>query len=1230
MSYKQHLENCLLLVASLLVGLGLLAVPMNLQAEISQKPLSLTEGVAPNLILTLDDSGSMRWAFAPDLIGRENSNVNVRNTRRGKSYHANPMYYNPNVTYRLPYKIDSSGNVSNYTTSFTNAYQNGFKPAWDDVINLRNNYKVSWNYDINSKETYGYSNSTNYANPTGRIYNLAENPSADFSASVSIGSNNTTRTIVVAEGVQFRITRTKSNSCTATATLAGISYSSSNVSCSGSNGNFTATMTKTGVPAYYYEYNESLPNCPVSKNDDRCYELRFVSEAERENFAIWYSFYRNRALATVSAANIAFNQLSSSVRLTWQSLGNCTTLDSNSCGNNRFQSYSATHRKNLLDWLAVLKFDQSTPLRASMARAGEFLKTDKAWLQDPQRTQGDNPVFACRAAYHVLMTDGMWNGSYSSPSGFRHDKASFDLPDGTTYPGNIAPFADSTSDTLADVAMHYWANDLRSELANELRPYIPYPNVDKELEYWDPRNNPATWQHMSNFIVGLALTNSLNHTDLPWEGSTFAGPGYAALKAGTKSWPPAADSSDNNVYDLWHAAINSRGEFFSVDSPDAMVEAFEDILGRIAMRTARGAPPASQLSFDGDTTSSFRFQSEYSSEDWSGDLKAEILTKDPDTGAISTTTWSAADMLPAHAQRNIKMASSTGLQDFTWTNASSTLRNFLHRNPDDGDNQADARGELRLNYLRGDSSNEGEDESQFRVRNKLLGDIIGSQPVVVRGARYLASVANRIEKGSKYENFVASNSNRPGRVYVGGNDGMLHAFDAKTGVETFAFVPTGVFSKLNKLVGKNYLNDRHEFYVDGAIVVADAYIDGAWRTVLVGSLGAGGKGLFALDITTPGSEKLLWEFSDSDIENGVTLGYTLPKPTIARLHNGKWAVVTGNGYQSANHTNGKAALLIIDLETGGLIRSLEVQGTNGTANGLSTPVLADFNGDGIADHAYAGDLQGNLWRFDLTPTDTSYARPEVEAASIADNFKVAFNGQPVFKATGQPITAAPSLFRISPTEGYVVVFGTGKFFEIDDKHGDLTQAQSVYGIKDQGLKQTSPHSNLTRAALVKQEISTAPGTVKNLENGQQIAARILTNNPVDWKTKNGWYLDLKLKNANPDGEMVIEDMVSLGKTLFLQTLTPNHDPCESGASTLTYAINPLTGGRTVHHAFVDIRNTENLSEVISVIGQEGEGGLSLEYTMEGGYQLATGNDTKRVTPDPASIGRQSWRVIEGQ
>lgn len=1220
-------------------------------AAVSQSPLSLTVGVPPNMLLTLDDSGSMRWGFAPDGLSDESA------TRRAKSSAYNPIYYNPNATYAAPVVFDTSGNEQQLATTFTQAWHNGFRTSVGSANLSGAGYRVAWDVPITTvpgSASYNYGDVSNYAQPTGTVSRLADNPSADFSATIGLGILFPTP-VNSPGGIQFTITPILVGvlGCTAVASYPGI-FSGLTADCSRTASGYTASLVRRPVPAYYYIYDSSRANSCTTGNDN-CYALRFVASNEQANFANWYSFYRNRALSTISAAALAFYNLSPSVRLSWQGLGRCTTFDGSDttyCRNNAFKAYTPAHKGQLYAWLQNIAFDQSTYLPAAMKRAGEFYRTTVPWQAFPNAT-GTNTIqntYACRASYHIMMTDGQWNEAVTAPSNFRHDAASFTLPDGRAFTQR-APYYDSTPNTLADLAMHYWATDLNPNLGNSLPAYLPFKSGDTTADYWNPRNDPATWQHMTNFTMGLGLTQSLTQSNIPWGGSTFAGSGYSALEAGA-AWPAAAaNATDANVYDLWHAAINSRGEFFSVDSPEAMVQAFSDILSRIADRKSSAARPAinsGQVSPDEGTTQTVSYQTSYASDDnWSGDVKRFEKRWNPQTSTIDTVeVWSAKAKVPAWAQRRIKIAapataSNNGLQDFTSTNASlsqyagTTLLAYLARNPETG--LVDNLAASRVDYLRGNRAGEG---TTLRRRSGLLGDFYSSSPAVVSGARYLEQFSNRLEGNTAYTTFKAAIANRTPRIYVGGNAGMLHGFNALTGVEEFAFIPSAVFSKLHKLTGSNY---SHEFYVDGSPVVGDVYDNATrqWRTILVGTLKAGGKSIFALDVTTPGSEKLLWQFDENSIAatTAVKMGYSYSQPTIARLHNGKWAVVFGNGYESAGNTNGKAALFIVDAMQGTLLRSLEVQGAVGLANGLSTPKLADYNADGVADYAYAGDLQGNMWRFDLLRSGRNSSNPFTttdDSDTAVSEFKVGFGGNPLFRATAdnagtqrQAITSAPSLVAHPTGTGYLVVFGTGRFFDSDDKDGDKSMPQSVYGIWDkQTLGEVASNPNINRSSLQQQSITnTLVGTATD---GSTRQARVISNNSIRWQAtnnltaQNGWYLNL----VQSDGEMVVENMSQLGRTLTFQSLVPNSDPCGDGASNWSYAINPFTGGRTNQRAF-DYSPSSNVgTAVISGVSQGGEGGGSLSQNPDGSYQYCTGQECVTIYPDPSSVGRQSWRRIE--
>lgn len=1240
-------------LGSLAISSGILLAALDAQAAVSQSPLSLTVGVPPNLILTLDDSSSMDRAYVPDSIPGGGS------TRRYNSSDYNPMYYNPAVTYRIPPAFNSDGTQATaLTTSFTAARRNGFNSA-RGTVNLSTSYRSTYTYTVTSS-----SNGSEGNNPVPDFYLSFNQTNVNLSAGATSG-------IYTRNSVEYRLTRASSGSGCSVTVISPPDYPT--INCARSSSTSTTYQLSipdrrtTGVPAYYYVYDSTLSDCTQAKTDDNCYRKIDVSSTsgrtrsddlaagvdERQNFAIWYSFYRARNLATVSAASMAFADLSSSTRLTWQGLTDCTTLNSNNCNNNRFREYTTAQRGRLFGWMQSMTFPGNTPLRAALDRAGKFLQTDTAWHKYPNESgnTADN-TYACRPSYHILMTDGIWNSSNGNPTNtLRADHSSFTLPDDTSY-SNRRPYVDGTQNTLADLAMHYWATDLRANTAaggaNKLKPYMPYKSGNDTTDYWDPRNNPATWQHMVNFTVGLGLSGSLSQAGLEWDNElgAFGGTAYNNLVAGTRQWPAASSDSVNNVYDLWHAAVNSRGDFFSADSPESVVQAFADIMSRIADRKSTASRPAmnsgqvTEDEVDGTVIKTVSYQTTYASdENWSGDL---IRTeKERRFNAVTgtyedsqRTVWKASERIPSPTSRNIKIPTtgSVGLQAFTWTNAGApntegTLAHHLRRNPENGSLDNASKGEERLNYLRGDRSGEG---STYRTRSSVLGDLYSSTPVGVSKARYLTNIANSIEGNTAYTAFAQSMLNRKGMVYVGGNDGMLHGFNAQTGREEFAFIPTAVFPNLNKLTGKNY---NHHFYVDGSPVVADVYDSGNWKTILVGTLRAGGKSVFALDVTDPDNIQLLWEFDDSKITgtNAVKMGYSFSKPTVARLNTGRWGVVFGNGYEAQNHTNGKAALFVLDAVSGTLLKSLEVEGTEGLANGLSTPKLSDYNADGIAEFAYAGDLQGNLWRFNLH-------------ASNASAFSVAYGGRPMFSAVAdsaynskrQPITSAPSLIRHSTGNGYLVIFGTGKYFEDGDKDGDKSMAQSLYGIWDRYTRLTSEDigaSNsaisISRGSLVAQTIDST--TTATNQAGQSLNARTISDNQVAWYdsdgsvNKLGWRIDFK--QGALDGEMVVDDMSTLGRSLFLQTLVPNDDPCADGASNWTYAINPYSGGRLRHNALI---LTPSSPDGVIPSGQQqpGEGGLTIAQKPDGNFEVCTGTTCNDVRPDPASIGRQTWRMIE--
>jgi len=1288
------------------LGIGTLALLLTLAApatqaaalNLSQQPLFLTNSVGPNLFVTLDNSTSMQMAVVPDASNTKE----IRPTRRAKSAAFNGLYYNPAITYPAPYAVslNSAGGVvrTRLTTSFTSAYVNGFRPGLGSV-NLANDYRVSWGYNPNLVTSDpDVARGKAYDIPGLRYDSdsvLAENPSQDFTDGTYQGTSSTrTRLTLTSIAFASRFTETI-NGVSVTisdqslvedilfpgpgckATIADPRYSAvtctRNVVYSGfltgaiiSSLSYTITAfvggKVSGVPAYYYVYDTSLSSCTsASIQADECYRRVFVSATsgpagtdERQNFANWYSFYRSRALAAQTATNLALADASENIRIGWQALGanescvlasakpNCRGI-SPTAYDNRLQPFTGAHRVAFFAWLGDVYYNQSTPLLEAVARVGDLLKvtgSDSPYAYDPGNTA--SPVYGCRASYSLVVTDGIWNSALPSSN---DDGGDATLPDGQKYSPQ-SPFKDTTSSTLADLAFLYWRTDAQPGLDNKVPPYNTVTSSEVQgtntlSPYWNPRNDPATWQHLTGFYVGIGLSSALINPD--WDGDTFAG-GYAGLAAGTTPWPAAgADNSvnQNNVYDLWHAAINSRGEFFSAENANDLINSLGKVVTRITQSTSVGASQTVSPTRVGDTTALFTYSPSFSSADWSGDI-----IKYQRTGTTQTRIWSAAQQLDGRfatgntgfGTRKIYMAKGGALTDFAWANLNADQQLRLNKT---AGGATDTYGSRRVDYLRGDRSLEAPGATpSFRPRSHILGDIVNSSPVVVDGPNSPIALMNATVGDNSYATFRSTNAARERRIYVGANDGMLHAFNDQ-GQEVYAFVPSAVIGNLNRLTERSYNGGGHQSYVDNTPVVGDVYFNGAWRTVLIGTLRGGGRGIFALDITNPNAPVLLWEKSDADASY-KDLGFTYAQPIITRLHTGGWAVVVSNGYNSAQDN---AVLYVMNVADGSLIKALPASDNIATPNGLSSPFVADVDGDLIADYAYAGDLHGNLWRFDLIGTSLT-------ATAAADNFRVAFGGWPLYTAQAtslapgatnavQSITASPSVVAHPSGTGHLVLFGTGKYLEASDALANTSKAMTLYGIWDRQTDGAAASSTpvLTIANLQQQTLGTDQRISYTSSAGSSVSstANTLSTTSVSYDAttatngKQGWYLNLPL-----NGELVINKPQLFSGTLLMSSLIPSTDACTAGVTTYLYALDPYTGGNNSGLFNLGTDTVYGRIQLDGLLGGivpfvYGDGTFSMEGTLaDAAIYGGDGKSPNGLRGDLPASRRQTWRVITNQ
>lgn len=663
------------------------------------------------------------------------------------------------------------------------------------------------------------------------------------------------------------------------------------------------------------------------------------------------------------------------------------------------------------------------------------------------------------------------------------------------------------------------------------------------------------------------------------------------------------DDASSGLASEWDAdGDNQPDNYFFVTDPTQLVASLEKVFSEVEeKKTSASAVAANSTGLQTDT---LIFQAQFDSTVWKGDLVA--LPINTTNGSVGEAKWKAAEKLDGKVPNNrviltLNPADDQGIP-FRWfsPNLPGPLKTLLNINPANG--AADARGEDRLNFLRGDRSKELQKGGDFRDRDSVLGDIINSAPV------YVAEIPpfnypNSLETGESYADFVADikTANRPAMVYVGANDGMLHGFDTETGEERLAYVPNRIFANLNRLTDPDY-NDpgEHRYYVDGPPTVGDVFFDGAWHTVLVGALGAGGRGLFALDVTNPAgfsensaADTVMWEFTDAD---DPSLGYTIGQPSIVKMQNGEWAAIVGNGYKNTgDNGNRRAALFIIPLDNPAEYVKIDTGVGGGKRskkpNGLATPAAVDYNGDNKVDFVYAGDLLGNLWKFDVSDADP-------------DKWNVAFendkgNPAPLFKAS-QPITVQPEVGRhLDGQPGFMVYFGTGKYFETSDNA--TTSLQAFYGIWD--------HNDGTRVTssggLVEQEVIQVVS-----ESGSEF--RIVSDNPVDWSSKKGWYMELPTS-----GERVVADpILSNGRIIFVTAIPSQSQAlCDSGGSGWIMELDANNGGRIEQFTFdVDNDGDFDADDLLNAGDLNGDG--NSDNVAPGGRKSSTG-----IIQRPTIIGK---------
>jgi type IV pilus assembly protein PilY1 len=860
---------------------------------------------------------------------------------------------------------------------------------------------------------------------------------------------------------------------------------------------------------------------------------------ERQNYANWYVYHRSRLLVAQSAIAESFwNMDETKLRVGWGSIHKgYSTIDGDNVATviSGVRKFTAARKDALFDFVRNIEVESGTPLRSALWGVGEYYTKASPWADDPGNLLFADPVGSapkdCRRAYHLMITDGLWN---TTGAPFSRTVGNFDggAPSGNAsafasgYPeisGAVdykykaeAPYSDSNSDTLADFASYFFNQDLRGGgvgdatfLANNAQPTPP-----KKL----------FWQGMVNYMVGIGLKGTLDPaTDLP------------ALIKGDKVW------GSDKVDDLWHAAVNSEGQYFSAKNSSELAEALTSALTSTTQAELREAGVATEsANLEEGNRKYIPF---YKSGSWTGDIRAFELDADGNTKVgpgPDKELWSVGSKLPVWNQRNIWTWNSTAGAPslFNWTAMGALNQGAIGPS---------AGSAALVDYLRGDATNEisvSAPGNPYRARGSRLGDFLNSNPVLVKSGIDLGYQSLSVG-GTLYNTYRSAKSARDGVLFVGSNDGMLHAFKdtggvtpADDGKEIFGYVPRTVYSSLSVLSDPDYGSSTlyHRFFVDGAFGESDAFVkataaatESSWRNYLVGSLGSGGRAVMAFDVTdmtSPGVNNIKWEFSQT---NDSDLGYVAAPITVGVLPDNSWVAIFGNGPFS---TDGKAVLFVLNLETG--VSSKLVVDAVTAANGLGG-VGVQRDASGYITNLFAGDLNGALWKFDYSAV--------APAKFVISGSQAFFNATPPSPETGvQPITQAPVIYD-TPRGGKLIVFATGKLLTELDR--DSTGVQTMYAVWDKPVDTvTRP---MQRASLSQRTLSKLTGSDGQVYFG-------LAGDQVNWTgLERGWMIDLSIVEAGTNllaGQRVIyPPQVQSPRLVFISSITPAKETAVCTAAT---------------------------------------------------------------------------------
>jgi type IV pilus assembly protein PilY1 len=1290
--------------------------------------------VKPNLMFVLDNSGSMAWDYAPDWANsssdwlKDNADYNTQYYNPEVLYTPPLTYLGVSMTNQTNFaavanEVDDQGRTKNGTSDLrSNAFYFAFIPgeycttsaltactiskvATGDYIypaNIRwcNSPTAAITRDlsppsasslrcqkirnasstVNDSNTYTnlrrplamYTLTLNRTSGTATVQSIKINNIEILSGAVSSSSSTTLATLVrsaICTGslagncnLSGNTVSVSSNVLTITTPAGDPVNTSAPIQVTMTNGNYSAqiyTSSNSDKPAgsmVYVQISSSVntyvaPGQAVKGVDRTDCAGTSTSPStctyneEMMNFANWWAYYRTRMQSMKTAASQAFKSLDSRYRV------GLVTINNSSSNYLAVAPFDASQKQTWYSKLFAVSASGGTPLRTALSSVGRHFAGKKTLGND------DPMQYACQSNFTLLTTDGYWNDS-ANPVKVNGSTAIGNLDGGTTP----RPQFDSSNkaNTLADVSKYFYDTDIRDSSLSNCSGALGTSVCGTADDY--PKQN------MVVMTLGLGIDGTLVYTD---DYKNQAAGDFKQLSLGNKNWPdPTANEDGTRIDDLWHAAVNANGTYYSASNPKLLRESLAKGLSEIkSVQGASAAAAASSLApTDGDN---FQYVASYQTVKWTGNLEARTVnvksleTSDTAvwcvenvaattcaspaietriTGNGSTSIYcksansnqSSCDGLGgvlggvlgtnetascyvevsgsctgrlqtqvANNSRKIYFNSNNTLVSFTADNLPALHKTALSNGylalsqmqglPASDPRISDANKVNKLvDYLRGNKTYEDTSLNTvaanrlFRERQGTLGDISQSRP-----AYFKASIMTYLDSGYKAYHDAAV-ANRTPAVFVGANDGMLHAFNATTGDELWAFIPTPVISNLANLADKEYGANYHTNYVNGNPTVADVCISGCsgssavWKTILVSGLNGGGRGYFALDVTNPAAPILLWEFTAQNLGFGVNLGYTFGNPLITKMQDGRWVVLLTSGYNNGTYArklndgtyvnnspigDGGGYVYVMDAGSGTLLKVLSTgEGNAANPSGLAkiTAYAEQMYENNTAVKSYAGDLNGNIWRFDINTNAVN------KIATLRDA-----------SGNAQKLTTQPVMVRVD--KNIAAIVGTGKFLEVADLTN--TPQNSIYTFKDGGQTTAISRSQLVPFAL----------------SGDRT---VTTSAAVNFNTGYGWYLDF------PVGERVNLDPKAVNGVMILSTLVPNSVACSGAGYGFLNYFNYEKGGSLLPSGVVSERLTTPAV------------GINLVYDQNNvPHVMVTGSDDP--TPTRSLLGDQIVGATNG-